>query len=98
VRSHREQVKKELLLISCKYTFYLAITLGSKTMQTIQTTAQVDEKGILQIQLPEHSGENLDILLVYQIIQKTQKRQWSQRFLSTFGAWLGEPLEREPQP
>jgi hypothetical protein len=32
------------------------ISIGSKTMQTIQTTAQVDEKGILQIQLPEHSG------------------------------------------
>jgi hypothetical protein len=30
-------------------------------MQTIQTTAQVDEKGILQIQLPEHSGEELDL-------------------------------------
>ena len=66
-------------------------------MQTIQTTAQVDEKGILQILLPECSGEQLDILLVYQIVQKTQKRQWSQRFLSTFGAWQGEPLEREPQ-
>ncbi len=66
-------------------------------MQTIQTTAQVDEKGILQIQLPEHSGEKLDILLVYQIVQKTQKRQWSQQFLSTFGAWQGELLEREPQ-
>ena len=66
-------------------------------MQTIQTTAQVDEKGILQIQLPEHSGEKLDILLVYQIVQKTQKSQWSQQFLSTFGTWQGEPLEREPQ-
>ena len=67
-------------------------------MQTIQTTAQVDKKGILQIQLPEHSGEKLDILLVYQIVQKTQKRQWSQRFLSAFGAWQEEPLGREPQP
>lgn len=67
-------------------------------MQTIQTTAQVDEKGILQIQLPEHSGEKLDILLVYQIVQQTQKRQWSQRFLSTFGAMARRTLEREPQP
>jgi hypothetical protein len=67
-------------------------------MQTIKMTAHVDEKGILQIQLPEHSGENLDILLVYQIVQKNQKRQWSQRFLSTFGAWQGEPLGRELQP
>ncbi len=66
-------------------------------MHTIQTIAQVDEKGILQIQLPEHSGEKLDILLVYQIVQKTQQRQWSQRFLSAFGAWQGETLEREPQ-
>lgn len=66
-------------------------------MQTIQITAQVDDKGMLQIQLPDHPGEELEILLVYQPVQKTQKRQWSQRFLSTFGAWQGEPLEREPQ-
>jgi hypothetical protein len=26
-----------------------------------------------------------------------RKRQWSQRFLSTFGSWQGEPLERAPQ-
>lgn len=66
-------------------------------MQTIQITAHVDDKGMLQIQLPDHPGEELEILLVYQPVQKTQKRQWSQRFLSTFGAWQGEPLEREPQ-
>ncbi|MGK7888805.1 MAG: hypothetical protein AB4042_05680 [Leptolyngbyaceae cyanobacterium] len=66
-------------------------------MQTIQLRAAVDDNGILQIQLPDHLGEELDILLVYQPVQKAQKRQWSQRFLSTFGAWQGEPLEREPQ-
>lgn len=66
-------------------------------MQTIQLKAQVDDNGILQIQLPDHSGEELEILLVYQPIQKTQKRQWSQRFLGAFGSWQGEPLEREPQ-
>lgn len=26
-----------------------------------------------------------------------QKRQWSQRFLDSFGSWQGEPLERAPQ-
>lgn len=63
-------------------------------MQTIQLKAYVDSKGILQIQLPNHSGEELELLLVYQPVQKNQKRQWSQRFLSTFGSWQGEPLER----
>jgi hypothetical protein len=66
-------------------------------MQTIQMKAHVDDNGILQIQLPDHPGEELEILLVYQPVQKTRKRQWSQRFLNTFGAWQGEPLEREPQ-
>ncbi|MBW4552614.1 MAG: hypothetical protein KME35_16125 [Aphanocapsa sp. GSE-SYN-MK-11-07L] len=27
----------------------------------------------------------------------TKKRQWSTEFLSTFGAWQGEPLVRAPQ-
>jgi hypothetical protein len=66
-------------------------------MQTIQTTAHVGNNGILQIQLPDYSGEEIEILLVYQPVQKTQKRQWSQRFLSIPGSWQGEPLEREPQ-
>lgn len=66
-------------------------------MQTIQTTAYVDDQGMLQIQIPDHPGETLEILLVYQPVQKTQKRQWSQQFLSTFGSWRGELLEREPQ-
>ena len=66
-------------------------------MQTIHIKAYVDSNGILQIQLPDHPGEELEILLVYQPVQKTQKRQWSQRFLSTSGAWQGEPLERESQ-
>jgi len=66
-------------------------------MQTIQFKASVDSNGTHQIQLPNHSGQELEILLVYQPIPKNQKRQWSQRFLSTFGSWQGEPLEREPQ-
>ncbi len=66
-------------------------------MQTIQLKAHVDGNGILQIQLPDHYGEELEILLVYQPIPKTQKRQWSQRFLCAFGSWQGEPLEREAQ-
>lgn len=70
-------------------------------MQSIQITAHVNDQGILQIPLPKHLGEELEILLVYQPISKLeklpQKRQWSQQFLSTFGAWQGEPLTREPQ-
>ena len=60
-------------------------------MQSIQITAHVNDQGILQIPLPNHSGEELEILLVYQPISKPIKRQWSQQFLSTFGAWQGEP-------
>ncbi|MDM3849111.1 MAG: hypothetical protein PT118_23645 [Aphanizomenon gracile PMC644.10] len=66
-------------------------------MQSIQITAHVNDQGILQIPLPNHSGEELEILLVYQPISKPKKRQWSQQFLSTFGAWQGESLSREPQ-
>ncbi|MEM9484531.1 MAG: hypothetical protein AAGA83_12655 [Cyanobacteria bacterium P01_F01_bin.116] len=66
-------------------------------MQTLKITARVNENGTLQIQLPDHSGESLEILLVYQPTASQPKRQWSQKFLSTFGAWQGEPLERAPQ-
>jgi hypothetical protein len=66
-------------------------------MQSIQITAHVNEDGIFQVQLPEHSGETLEILLVYQPISTPPKRQWSQQFLDTFGAWQGEPLERANQ-
>lgn len=66
-------------------------------MQTLKMTARVNKDGTLQIQLPDHSGEALDILLVYQPISNQPKRQWSQKFLQTFGAWQGESLERAPQ-
>ena len=66
-------------------------------MQSIQITAHVNDRGVLQIPVPNHSGEELEILIVYQPISKPTKRQWSQQFLSTFGAWQGEPLIREPQ-
>ena len=66
-------------------------------MQSIQITAHVNDRGILEIPLPNHSGEELEILIVYQPISKPTKRQWSQQFLSTFAAWQGEPLIREPQ-
>lgn len=66
-------------------------------MQSIQLKTYVDAQGILQIQLPEHSGEELEILLVYQPVSKTHKRQWSQEFLATCGAWQGELLVRETQ-
>ena len=64
-------------------------------MQSIQIIAHVNDQGVLQIPLPNHSGKELEILIVYQPISKSTKRQWSQQFLSTFGAWQGEPLIRE---
>ena len=69
----------------------------SNTMQTLKITAHVNEDGILQIQLPDHPGETLEILLVYQPVPTPPKRQWSQQVLSTFGAWQGAPIERAPQ-
>ncbi|MGB2924785.1 MAG: hypothetical protein WBB82_05760 [Limnothrix sp.] len=66
-------------------------------MQSIQLKTYVDEKGILRIQLPDHSGEELEILLVYQPVPKEKKRQWSPEFLAACGAWQGESLVREPQ-
>ena len=66
-------------------------------MQSIQINAHVNDQGVLQIPLPNHSGEELEILIVYQPTSKPTKRQWSQQFLSTFGAWQGEPLIREPR-
>lgn len=66
-------------------------------MQTLKITTRVNKDGTLQIQLPDHSGEALEILLVYQPAFSQPKRQWSQKFLKTFGAWQGEPLERASQ-
>lgn len=66
-------------------------------MKTIRIRSHVDSDGLIQIQLPEHHDEEVEILLVYQPIQSSQKRQWSQEFLDLFGAWEGAPLERERQ-
>jgi hypothetical protein len=67
-------------------------------MKTIRTRSRVDRNGLLQIQLPDHYDEEVEILIVYQPIQATQKRQWSQNFLDLFGNWKGEPLDAgDPQ-
>ncbi|MEL7353048.1 MAG: hypothetical protein AAF171_07525 [Cyanobacteria bacterium P01_A01_bin.116] len=66
-------------------------------MKTIRFTAHVETDGSLQIKLPEHRNEEVELLVVYQPIRIVAKRQWSQKFLDLFGAWEGEPLERAPQ-
>ncbi|MFG6099174.1 hypothetical protein SPB21_28260 [Leptothoe sp. ISB3NOV94-8A] len=66
-------------------------------MKTIRLRSHVNESGLLQVQLPDHHNEEVEILIVYQPVQATQKRQWSQKFLDLFGAWQGEPLVRAPQ-
>ncbi|MEM6452222.1 MAG: hypothetical protein AAF703_18155 [Cyanobacteria bacterium P01_D01_bin.105] len=66
-------------------------------MKSIRLKTHVDSNGLLKIQLPEHHDEEVELLIVYQPAQQAQKRQWSQKFLSLFGAWQGEPLERPPQ-
>jgi hypothetical protein len=66
-------------------------------MQSIKVKSRVDNDGILQISLPEMRDTDVEVTIVYQPMQQKQKRQWSSAFLSTFGAWQGESLTREPQ-
>lgn len=70
-------------------------------MQTIRLQSQVSQDGLLQVQLPDHHGEELEILIVYQPVTSDEstphKRQWSSTFLQAFGAWQGDPLTRAAQ-
>jgi hypothetical protein len=66
-------------------------------MQTIKLESYIGNDGMLHIPLPEIKDANVEVIIVYQQIQKPEKRQWSSEFLSTFGAWEGEALERAPQ-
>jgi hypothetical protein len=56
-------------------------------MQTLKATVHVSDQGIVQLSLPEHAGEELEVLLVYQPVAQESKRQWSEKFLQTFGGW-----------
>ena len=66
-------------------------------MQSIKLKSHVGSDGILQIALPEVRNTDVEVIIVYQTVQNPPKRQWSPEFLSTFGAWQGEPLERATQ-
>ncbi|WP_199306582.1 hypothetical protein [Anabaena sphaerica] len=66
-------------------------------MQTMKLESHVGNDGMLHIPLPEVKDADVEVIIVYQQVQKPQKRQWSPEFLSTFGAWEGEVLERAPQ-
>jgi hypothetical protein len=66
-------------------------------MKTIRLRSYVDKDGSVKIQLPEHHNEEVELLVVYQSVEAGQKPQWSQKFLTLFGAWQGDPLERAPQ-
>lgn len=70
-------------------------------MQTIRLKSQVGQDGWLQVRLPDHHGEELEILIMYQPVSPNasapQKRQWSSAFLQSFESWQGEPLTRAPQ-
>jgi hypothetical protein len=65
-------------------------------MNSIKLKSHVDSNGMLHISLPDLQNTDVDITIVYQPLQKEEKRKWSPEFLSTFGAWQGE-LERAPQ-
>jgi hypothetical protein len=67
-------------------------------MHSIQLKSQhIGSDGHLQVDLPDLRDTDVDVIIVYQPAQDTKKRQWSSDFLSTFGAWQGEPLMRAPQ-
>ncbi|MGB3767687.1 MAG: hypothetical protein WA947_14120 [Phormidesmis sp.] len=66
-------------------------------MKPIRVTSRVGAAGLVQIHLPEHHDEEVEILLTYKPLQTVKKRQWSQRFLDLYGAWQGEPLVRGEQ-
>ena len=65
-------------------------------MTSIKLKSPVDSDGMLHISLPDLQNTDVDITIVYQPLQKKEKRKWSPEFLCTFGAWQGE-LESAPQ-
>jgi len=66
-------------------------------MQSITVRQRVGSDGILHLEIPtEVKDGDVEVIVVYQPVQKPEKRQWSSDFLSTFGAWEGE-LVRAPQ-
>jgi hypothetical protein len=66
-------------------------------MHSLQLKSYVGGDGLLHIPLPNLQNTEVDVILVYQLVESRQKRQWSPEFLSTFGSWEGEPLVRAPQ-
>ncbi len=59
-------------------------------MKTICVVSRADKDGLVQIHLPEHRDEEVEILLTYKPMQTTEKRKWFQRFLDIQGAWQGK--------
>lgn len=68
-------------------------------MESVKLKTHIGQNGLLQIQLPvEITDQDVEVMVIYQIVTKTQKRGWSPGFFErTFGAWEGKPLVREPQ-
>lgn len=71
-------------------------------MQRIKVRQRVGADGILHLEIPtEVKDGEVEVVVVYQPVQKTEKRQWSSDFLSTFGAWEGglvrAPQEEQPE-
>ncbi len=54
-------------------------------MQTLKATVQVSDQGIVQLSLPEHAGEELEVLLVYQPAAKATREDAPQELLAIPG-------------
>lgn len=67
-------------------------------MESLKIKTHVGDDGLLKINLPI-VNRDLEVMIIYQPVIKTEKRQWSPDFFQrTCGSWEGEPLVREPQP
>ena len=66
-------------------------------MQSIKIRQRVGQDGVLHLDIPTNmKDDEVEVVVVYQLVQKAEKRHWSPEFLRTFGAWQGE-LVRAPQ-
>lgn len=66
-------------------------------METINKIKELISEKVRSLS-PEKQQTILDFAeFLAQRSQAPAKRQWSSDFLGTFGAWVGEPLERPEQ-
>jgi hypothetical protein len=67
-------------------------------MHSIQLESNhISSNGRLEVDLPSLQDTDVDVIIAYQPSQDSKKHQWFSDFISTFGAWQGEPMVRAYQ-